>query len=154
MRTVFEAPDAKFEVDEIHSIFSFTWKGTVSEESVKKIMTLASKAGVLLEEVHWFLDRRKLDGYSPEARIWLKNDFMNEVGKDLISKTDRIAAVNSHSPMSQVSSNVLIDALKRLNDKIEYQEFDMPLPGLNWLQNIIEEPAPVKKKKRRFFGKK
>ncbi|MFY0624743.1 MAG: hypothetical protein JXR07_00495 [Reichenbachiella sp.] len=153
MRTVFEAPDATFEVDEIHSIFSFSWNGIVSEKSVKRVMTLASKSSAILEDVHWFIDRRNLEGYSPEARIWLKNEFVNEVGKELISKTDRIAAVNSDSPMSKLSSNVLIDALKKINSDIDYQEFDIPKPALNWLQNIIEDVKPSKKK-RRFFGRK
>ena len=153
MQKAFSAPDANFEIDLENSLFTFAWKGTVSEKSVKRILTLASNASSDMKSCHWLIDRRELDGYSPEARIWIKNNFMKATGTDLISKTDKIAAINSESAMAQVSSNVLIDALQKLNPKIGYKEFDMPAPAINWLSGK-SDPLPEVKKKRGLFGRK
>lgn len=153
MRTIFEANDAKFEVDDDLSIFSFTWNGVVSETSVKKIFSVASRACAVMESLHWLIDRRNLEGYSPEARVWIKENLIQKLGKELIDKTDKIAAVESESAIAQVSSNVLIDAIRKVNPKIEYQEFDIPGPASNWLLGQTEE-APVEKKRRGLFRRR
>ncbi len=146
----FSAPDAHLLIEEDKSLFTFTWKGTVSEKTVRRILTLASNVGEDLDKVHWLIDRTNLDGYSAEARIWLKNNFMQGTGTDFINKTDKIAAVNSNSAIAQVSSNVLIDALQKINSNIEYKEFDMKGPAINWLLGIEEEKTEPKKKRGLF----
>lgn len=152
MRTIYESEDARFEVDDDLSIFSFTWIGTVGETSVKKIFNIASRACVVMDSLHWLIDRRKLDGYSPEARLWIKEKLIQSLGKELLAKTDNIAAIHSQSPMAQVSSNVLIDALRKVNPKIEYKEFDIPGPASNWLIGK-EDEVPEKPKRKGLFGR-
>ncbi|PIB34339.1 hypothetical protein BFP72_02330 [Reichenbachiella sp. 5M10] len=149
MKTIHEAEDAVLEFDDVQSILVFTWKGVVSEASVTKVLTLAAKAAYMTESIHWLIDRRQLEAYDAGARIWVKTNFLNKVGKELIQKTDKIGAVMAHDPMAQVSSNVLIDLLIEQNKQIKFQEFDSPIPASNWLSGQTEEaPTP---KKRRFF---
>lgn len=152
-KKIYEAEDAIFEFDEQNATLIFTWKGEVSEHSAKKVLTLANKAAYLTEKVHWLIDRRQLKAYSPEARIWIKNDFVNKIGKELIQKTDKMAAVLSNDPMAQLSSRVLIELLKEQNPEIAYEEFDVVIPASNWLigQTNKKEEEEVPKKKRGFF---
>ncbi|UXP30803.1 hypothetical protein N6H18_10605 [Reichenbachiella agarivorans] len=151
MKTIHEAEDAVLQFDEEQSTVVFTWKGIVSEASIIKVLSLAAKASYLTDSIHWMIDRRQLEAYDPGGRIWVKNDFVNKIGKELIQKTDKIAAVVAHDPMAQLSSNVLIDLLIEHNPKIEFKEFDMPFPASNWLTAKPEEPET---KKKGFFSRK
>ncbi|MGL1888788.1 MAG: hypothetical protein OCD76_19915 [Reichenbachiella sp.] len=151
MKRIFEADDAIFDFDEDSATLSFTWKGIVSESTAKTVLTRAIKAAYLLENIHWLIDRRQLEAYAPEARIWIKNDFVNGKGKELIQKTDKMAAVLAHDPMAQVSSKVMINLLREQNPKIEYKEFDVVAPASNWLIGL--PPKEEKKKKRGFFSR-
>ncbi|SHK26242.1 hypothetical protein SAMN04488028_1045 [Reichenbachiella agariperforans] len=154
MKTIYEANDAILEFDEEKTTLYITWKGEVSETSVIKVLSLAAKASYLTDTIHWLIDRRQLESYEAEARIWVKNDFIDKVGKELIQKTDKIAAVMSDSAMAQVSSNVLIDLIVEQNPNIAFKEFDMVLPASNWLIGSVEETKEEPKKKKGFFSRK
>ena len=115
MRILFEADDAILQFDEQNNIYQFGWKGTVGYVSASQTLSLAAELSKDLEKVHWLVDRRNLDGYSPEARIWIKDDFVNKVGKDLIMKIDKIAVMESESPIANLSSSVLSKAILEVN---------------------------------------
>ncbi|MEP2024479.1 MAG: hypothetical protein ABJH98_13815 [Reichenbachiella sp.] len=156
MKTLFEAEDAIFQFDEDNTTFQFGWKGTVGLASMQKIMRMAIAIAKEHENVHWLVDRRSLEGYDGECRIWIKNDFVNKEGKDMILKIDKIAVLESESPMATIASNVLAEAIKKVNPSIESQKFDYTQPASNWLAGIVvEEPVVEKKSKlRKLFGKK
>jgi len=152
MITLFEAKDAKFRYDEANSIFEFTWIGTVSLKSVVELLTLASDQAADMSVVHWLIDRSRLVAYTPEARIWIKNQFVNVIGIGMIQKIDKMAAIDSPDPMAQVSSAVLAKAIREMNSEIKGKEFDYPTVALNWLKGI--EPKQGKPKKKGFFRRK
>lgn len=155
MKTLFEAKDAIFQFDEENSTFQFGWKGTVSLSSMQQLMRLAIEIAQELPSVHWLVDRRSLEGYAPECRIWIKNDFVQNEGNEMIKKIDKIAVLESESPMATLSSNVLADAIKNVNPSIESKAFDYVQPASNWLAGIIPEPVAEKKSGlRKLFGKK
>lgn len=150
MKKLHEAENATLNFDEEKSTLIFTWKGVVDEPTVTRVFKQAAKAAMLSDTLHWLIDRRELEEYEAGARIWIKNDFINKVGLELIQKTDKIAAVMSDNAMAQVSSNVLIDLIMEQNPNINFQEFDMTTPASNWLIGKKEEVEPEKKKKGFF----
>ena len=156
MKTLFEAEDAIFQFDEDNTTFQFGWKGTVGLDSMQKIMRMASEIAKEHTNVHWLVDRRALEGYDGECRIWIKNDFVNKEGTEMLKKIDKIAVLESESPMATISSNVLAEAIKKINPSIESKVFDYTQPASNWLAGIVvEEPVVEKKSKlRKLFGKK
>ncbi|MCV9389077.1 hypothetical protein [Reichenbachiella ulvae] len=149
MKKLHEAEDGILEFDEEKSTLIFTWKGEVSEDTVVRIFKQAAKAAMMVDSIHWLIDRRKLEEYDAGARIWIKNDFINKYGEELIEKTDKIAAVISDNAMAQVSSNVLIDLIAEKNPEINFQQFDTPIPASNWLIGQVPKEEP--KKKKGFF---
>ncbi|MEO9806633.1 MAG: hypothetical protein ABJF04_25455 [Reichenbachiella sp.] len=155
MKTLFEAEDAIFQFDEDNTTFQFGWKGTVGLVSMQKIMRMATEIASDFKNVHWLVDRRALEGYSPECRIWIKNDFVQKDGKEMLVKIDKIAVLESESPMATLSSNVLADAIKKVNPSIESKTFDYVQPASNWLAGIVVEPVVEKKSGlRKLFSKK
>lgn len=156
MKTLFEAEDAIFQFDEENTTFQFGWKGTVGLASMQKIMRMATEIAKKHENVHWLVDRRALEGYDAECRIWIKNDFVKKDGKDMILKIDKIAVLESESPMATIASNVLAEAIKNVNPSIESKTFDYAQPASNWLAGIVAQEPVVEKKKglRKLFGKK
>jgi hypothetical protein len=155
MRILFEADDAILQFDEQNNIYQFGWKGTVGYVSASQTLSLAAELSKDLEKVHWLVDRRNLDGYSPEARIWIKDDFVNKVGKDLIMKIDKIAVMESESPIANLSSSVLSKAILEVNPKIEAKVFDYTQPASNWLTGkVVEMPKEEKSKVRKLFSRK
>lgn len=156
MKILFEADDAIFQFDEDNTTFQFGWKGTVGLPSMQKIMRMASEIAESFKTVHWLVDRRALEGYDAECRIWIKNDFVNKEGTEMLKKIDKIAVLESESPMATISSNVLAEAIKKVNPSIESKVFDYAQPASNWLAGIVPEPAPEKKKSKlkKLFGKK
>ena len=155
MRTLFEAADAIFQFDEENTTFQFGWKGTVGLASMQQVMRMASEIANGHKSVHWLVDRRALEGYDPECRIWIKNEFVNKEGRDMILKIDKIAVLESESPMATIASNVLADAIKKVNPSIESRAFDYAQPASNWLAGIVPAPAPEKKSGlRKLFSKK
>lgn len=157
-KLIFKAEDAAFEVDRELETFYFTWHGEVSEKSARRILSRASEACALLKNVNWFIDRRKSAGFSGEARIWIKTEFLEDIGKDLIEKTLKIAALNSSHPIAELSANVLLEAITTINPSIEYKAFEMPGTAKKWLVGEacegVGEDEPQKKKRRRFFGRR
>lgn len=155
MRIIFEAKDAVFQFDEENSTFQFGWNGTVSLASMQKVMMAATELATEMESVHWLVDRRSLEGYTPECRIWIKNDFSQNDGQQMIKKIDKIAVLESESPMATLSSNVLAESIKKVNPNIESRAFDYAQPASNWLAGIEAAPAPEKKSGiRKLFRKK
>ncbi|MEO9967500.1 MAG: hypothetical protein ABJF11_17015 [Reichenbachiella sp.] len=155
MKVIFEAEDAIFQFDEENTTFQFGWKGTVGLASMQKVMRMAVGIALELEHVHWLVDRRALEGYSPECRIWIKNDFVQSEGKEMLVKIDKIAVLESESPMATLSSNVLAETIKKVNPSIESKTFDYVQPASNWLAGIIPEPVVEKKSGlRNLFRKK
>lgn len=150
MKTLFEAPDAKFRFDEANSIFEFTWVGTVSEKSAVRVLTLASQAAEEMEVVHWLSDRSKLEGYDGGARIWIKNDFVKSTGKKMLAKIDKIAVLSSENPMAQLASGVLSQVIREKNPNIQGKEFDYSGAAMNWLKGIVPQEEEPKKKKGLF----
>lgn len=155
MKILFEADDAVFQFDEENHTFLFGWKGTVSYPSIRKAMLIAIDMAKDLDKVHWLIDRRNLEGYAGEARIWIKNEFILNQGKSMIAKIDKIAAIESESAMGKLSSNVLTAAIKKANPSIETKEFDYPQPASNWLAGITpQEPVQSKSRVRKLFSRK
>lgn len=154
MATLFESADAVFQYDEKHSTFQFGWKGIVGLSSMRKAMLMASDIAEGLDRVHWLVDRRALEGYSPECRIWLKHDFAKKEGVAMIKKIDKIAVLESESPIATISSNVLAESIKKANPEIASKTFDYIQSASNWLAGVV--PPPVKEKKsklKKLFGK-
>jgi len=155
MKTLYEAEDAIFQFDKGNVTFQFSWRGTVGLTSMQKIMRMATEIAKEYQNVHWLVDRRSLEGYSAECRIWIKNDFITKEGKDMLVKVDKIAVLESESPIATLSSNILAEAIKKANPSIESKFFDYTQPASNWLAGIVVEASPEKKSKLRgFFGKK
>lgn len=155
MKTLFEAEDAIFQFDEDNTTFQFGWKGTVGLVSMQKVMRMATEIAKAHDNVHWLVDRRSLEGYSPECRIWIKNDFVQKEGREMLLKIDKIAVLESKSPMATLSSNVLAEAIKKTNPSIESKAFDYVQPASNWLAGITPEPVAEKKSGlRKLFSKK
>lgn len=155
MKIIFEAKDAVFQFDEENSTFQFGWKGTVSLASMQKVMLSATELAKGMKSVHWLVDRRSLEGYTPECRIWIKNDFSQDKGKEMILKIDKIAVLESESPMATLSSNVLAESIKKVNPSIESKAFDYAKSASNWLAGIEAQPVVEKKSGlRKLFGKK
>lgn len=156
MKILFEAEDAIFQFDEENTTFQFGWKGTVGLKSMQKVMRMATEIAKEHDNVHWLVDRRALEGYDGECRIWIKSDFVSKEGKEMIMKIDKIAVLESESPMATIASNVLAEAIKKVNPSIESKAFDYAQPASNWLAGIVvEEPIIEKKSKlRKLFGKK
>ncbi|UXX77778.1 hypothetical protein N7E81_10390 [Reichenbachiella carrageenanivorans] len=156
MKILFEADDAIFQFDEEHTTFQFGWKGIVELTSMQQVMRMATEIAKEHENVHWLVDRRTLEGYTPECRIWIKNDFVTKEGKEMIMKIDKIAVLESESVMAAISSNILAEAIKKVNPSIESETFDFALPASNWLAGIVPEPEAPKKKSglRKLFSKK
>lgn len=156
MKVLFEAEDAIFQFDEDHTTFLFGWKGTVGLASMQKVMQMATEIAENFDNVHWLVDRRALEGYSPECRIWIKNDFVQKDGKEMLVKIDKIAVLESASPMATLSSNILAETIKKVNPSIESKAFDYVQPASNWLAGIVAEPVVEKKKSglKKLFSRK
>ena len=123
MKILFEADDAVFQFDEENHTFQFGWKGTVTYPSIRRVMLMAIDVAKNMDKVHWLIDRRDLDSYEAEARIWIKNEFILNQGKSMIGKIDKIAAIESQSQMGKLASNVLTAAIKKENPAIVWVFF-------------------------------
>lgn len=136
MKVLFEADDATLKFDEHNSIFTFVWNGTISLNTLKSVVLETARHVDKMESASLFFDRRKLESYAPEAKSWIKNDFMKKDGKILIKKIDKIAAVNSKSTFAQLLSTLLVGVLRLYNRNIDYKVFDEPSPALDWLYAV------------------
>lgn len=154
MKTLFESPDAIFQCDEERHIFQFGWKGNVSLTSMRKVMLMANDIAEELDQVHWLVDRRALEGYSPECRIWIKHDFVQKEGITMIKKVDKIAVLESESPIATISSNILAESIKKANPEITSKTFDYLQSASNWLAGAVPTPAKEKTSKlKKLFGR-
>ncbi|WP_109832121.1 hypothetical protein [Reichenbachiella versicolor] len=133
MRLIHEAEDGIFELDEEKHIFSITWKDTVSEATVSRILGLAAKAVSAMEVVHWILDRREQDGFTPEARVWIKTRFLENMGIEAMQKTDRMAGINSLHEITEITSDILMESIKKINPDIVYHKFESPILAQEWV---------------------
>lgn len=152
MRIVHEAEDAIFMVDDEKNVFSFTWKGTVTEETAKRILGIAAKAAATMDSAHWIIDRTEQEGYTTEARVWIKTKFLESLGKELINKTEKIAAVKSNFTISEISSGVIMDTIMEINPDITYQKFESPLAAKNWIIKD-KKKASTSQRFKKLFGK-
>lgn len=133
MRILYEADDAVLKYDDEKRIFKFIWNGVVSHDTLKPLVLTACRITENIDRADIIFDRRKLESYSPDARIWLKHDFMKNDGKRLMKKIHKIAAINSSSSFAQVVSTVLVGALKFYNKDIKYKIFEDDDRAMRWI---------------------
>ena len=147
MKVIHEAADGVFKVDDENDIYSFTWIGTVSEETTKRILSVASKAIAAKDKINWLVDRHEQDGFTPEARVWIKTRFITDLGIELIKKTHKVAAIVSQHEITEITSSVMMDAIQKVNPRIEYRSFDGAGYALNWLTSGLQ-PSQKSKSER------
>lgn len=159
MNLIFEHDDAQLWYDSRHRILKAIWFNDVSLEAFKGLVTEGVKIMEAVDSAHIMFDRRHLDGFSVEARIWLKHDFMNRGGdgRRLIKKIRKIAAIQTPSAMGQIAVSVFSKILLFFNPKLLYNLYSNDKEAYAWLKNIPSMnvlPTVVQKGNAfsRFFG--
>ena len=133
MRVLFEAEDAILKYDEASHLFKFIWSGVISLDTLKRVVMETAHIVEKVDSASLFFDRRNLESYSPEAKDWIKNDFMKKDGKRLMKKIDKIVAVSSKSVFAQLVSTLLVGVLRLYNRSIKYKVFDTEKEALDWV---------------------
>ena len=139
MRVLYESENATLKYDENNQLFKFIWNGVISLETLKRVVMETAHIVEKVDSASLFFDRRELESYSPEAKDWIKNDFMKKDGKRLMKKIDKIAAVSSKSVFAQLVSTLLVGVLRLYNRSIKYKVFESENAASEWILN--KEPA-------------
>lgn len=138
MKLVFETSEAKMWFDAEHKIFKVQWFGVVNYDSFRGLILCGRDILEKLEYAHFLFDRRQLDSFSADARVWLKYDFMKKGGdgRRLIKRIRRIAAVKSSSVIAQIAAQVFSKIFMFFNPSLRYRTFSDELSAECWVKGI------------------
>lgn len=135
MKLIVEKKHASLYHDESAKIVMFAWNGTVPLDTLKNLVMTTAELVDNEECKYIMFDRRELESYTPDAKNWLKNDFMKNNGKRLINKIDKIGAVASKSTFARLVSTLLVGVLKFYNKNMQYKMFEEVDEALDWLKD-------------------
>ena len=134
MKVLREYSDASLFYDQSNNIVKFVWNGVVSLETLKDLVLVTAEIVDNNNQSYLLFDRRELETYAPDAKDWIKNDFMKGDGKRLMKKIGKIGAISSKSTFAQLVSTLLMGVLKLYNRNMQYKMFDTPEQAIQWLK--------------------
>lgn len=144
--------------DSEYNIFKVKWIGVVSYNTFRGLILCGRDILEHLEYAHFLFDRRELDSFSAEARVWLKYDFMKRGGdgRRLIKRIRRIAAIKSPSIIGQIAASVFSKIFVFFNPKLTYRTFSDDISAECWVKGIplLEDmalQAPRSERKGNFL---
>ena len=141
MKLVYEHENAQLWYDPNHKILKAIWFGEVGFEAFANLLTRGAQVLNASDYGHIIFDRRELNNFSAEARIWFKQEFMKKGGdgRRLIKKVRKIAAVKGTGTIGQLASAVFGKILLIFNPKLKYRVFENNDVADLWVKRINRE---------------
>lgn len=138
MELVFEHDQAQLWYDSEFRILKAIWFGEVSEEAFSGLVLKGAEILDKLDAAHIIFDRRKLDVFSAEARVWFKYDFMRKdgEGRKLIKRVRKMAAIKGASVIGHITSTVAAKLLLLFNPKLDYKVFNNDRIAEGWVMAL------------------
>lgn len=138
MELVFEHDDAQLWYDTEYRILKAIWFDEVSEEAFKGLVLTGASILDKIDSVHIVFDRRKLDNFSAEARVWFKYDFMRKGGdgRRLIKRVRKMAAIKGSSIIGHIASTIIAKILLIFNPQLNYKIFDDDRAAEGWVRSL------------------
>lgn len=156
MKLIYEHKEALLWYDEESRIIKAEWIGVVDLEAFCTVLLNGGSILNKIDNAYLILDRRRFENFTPEARIWLKKDFMNRggSGRKLIRRVRKIAAIRSSNPLGQVTVTTMAKLLLFFNPHLDYKTFDEEKEADAWLRaNIYSRNMMNSSTKQSWFDR-
>lgn len=114
-------------------IIKVVWGENVNLTSTKIIL---NKAAILVGEGDYdkiILDRKKLHHFEIEARIWIKNNFLDNKAKKLVQNIVRVAAIDPTDVKGRVFANFVNAGIRLIFPTISLSHFQEEEAAISWL---------------------
>ncbi|MEP5613660.1 MAG: hypothetical protein ABJP45_15520 [Cyclobacteriaceae bacterium] len=134
---ILELNSSVVSVDYESKIVKIEWHGVVDLNTASLLL---EKGADMIESGYCtklLLNRENLQEFSTEARLWIKQDLLNNRGKRLVRKVSRVATVRSASAMGGVFANFISSGIKLVFPSLKLSNFDSENEAFDWLVEAI-----------------
>ncbi len=121
-----------FELDKKNKITKISWYGKVDVKIASDLLNRAGDAVEFDGFTKLLVDRRKLDEFDTEARVWIK-DLLKTRAKRIARKVDKVALINAKSSMGKIFSNMMATAISLILPNMKMKKFDDYDEAEKWL---------------------
>ena len=120
-------------IDKKNKVVKIVWNGIVSEETAKVMLTTGADLidSGLCDKL--LLNRKGLEEFSTEARVWIKQDLLKNRAKKLVNKVSKVATINSSTIMGGIFANFISTAIKLVFPNLTMTKFESEEEAMNWL---------------------